>query len=51
VRDQIEMLRNDDASDDMSAAARAAAWDATRDAASAAQEMQLRKMLMQGETP
>ncbi|MDA3888972.1 MAG: hypothetical protein PF443_09280 [Allgaiera sp.] len=55
VRDQIEMLRNDDASDDMRAAARAAAWDATWAAAWAAardaQEMQLRKMLMQGETP
>ena len=57
VRDQIAMLRNDEATDEDRAAARdaarAAAWDAARDAAWAAawdaardaQEKQLRKML------
>ncbi|MFV1593316.1 hypothetical protein VWZ88_12715 [Phaeobacter sp. JH20_36] len=45
VRDQIAMLRNDDAMEAGRAAARAAAWAAAWAAAEAAQETQLRKML------
>ena len=49
VRNQIAMLRSDEASDEERAAARAAAWAAARDAAWdaawAAQERQLRLML------
>ena len=41
IRDQIAMLRNDDATDQERAAAWAAAWSAAR----AAQERQLRKMI------
>jgi hypothetical protein len=49
IRDQISMLRNDDATDAARAAAwdaaRAATWDAAWDAARAAQEKQLRAMI------
>lgn len=49
IRDQISMLRNDDATDAARAAAWDAAWaaarDAARDAAWAAQEKQLRAMI------
>ena len=47
VRAQIDTLKNDDATDEERAAARDAAGDAAWDAARAAQEKQLRKMLVQ----
>lgn len=53
VRDQIAMLRNDDATDEERAAAGAAAGAAAMaatGAARAAQEKQLRRMLMASET-
>jgi hypothetical protein len=45
VRAQINMLRNDTASDQERDAARTAAWDAAWDAAGDDQERQLRQML------